>query len=142
MFKEFRDFIMRGNILDLAVGIVLGVAFGTVIASFVNDILMPPIGLLLGGVDFTNLFITLSGERYPTLEAAKAAGAATINYGVFINTVIYFIIVAFVIFLVVRQVNRMRRPAEPGTRECPFCFSPISVRATRCPNCTSALQRA
>ena len=142
MFKEFRDFIMRGNVLDLAVGIVLGVAFGTVIASFVNDILMPPIGLLLGGVDFTNLFITLSGERYPTLEAAKAAGAATINYGVFINTVIYFIIVAFVIFLVVRQVNRMRRPAEPGTRECPFCFSPISVRATRCPNCTSALQRA
>jgi len=142
MFKEFRDFIMRGNVLDLAVGIVLGVAFGTVIASFVNDILMPPIGLLLGGVDFTNLFVTLSGERYPTLEAAKAAGAATINYGVFINTVIYFIIVAFVIFLVVRQVNRMRRPAEPGTRECPFCFSPVSVRATRCPNCTSALQRA
>jgi len=142
MFKEFRDFIMRGNVLDLAVGIVLGVAFGTVIASFVNDILMPPIGLLLGGADFTNLFITLSGERYPTLEAAKAAGAATINYGVFINTVIYFIIVAFVIFLVVRQVNRMRRPAEPGTRECPFCFSPVSVRATRCPNCTSALQRA
>lgn len=142
MLKEFRDFIMRGNILDLAVGIVLGVAFGTVIASFVNDILMPPIGLLLGGADFTNLFITLSGERYPTLEAAKAAGAATINYGVFINTVIYFIIVAFVIFLVVRQVNRMRRPAEPGTRECPFCFSPVSVRATRCPNCTSALQRA
>jgi len=142
MFKEFRDFIMRGNILDLAVGIVLGVAFGTVIASFVNDILMPPIGLLLGGVDFTNLFVTLSGERYPTLEAAKAAGAATINYGVFINTVINFIIVAFVIFLMVRQVNRMRRPAEPGTRECPFCFSPVSVRATRCPNCTSALQRA
>ncbi len=142
MFKEFRDFIMRGNVLDLAVGIVLGVAFGTVIASFVNDILMPPIGLLLGGVDFTNLFITLSGERYPTLEAAKAAGAATINYGVFINTVINFIIVAFVIFLMVRQVNRMRRPAEPGTRECPFCFSPVSVRATRCPNCTSALQRA
>ena len=142
MFKEFRDFIMRGNVLDLAVGIVLGVAFGTVIASFVNDILMPPIGLLLGGVNFANLFITLSGERYPTLEAAKAAGAATINYGVFINTVIYFIIVAFVIFLVVRQVNRMRRPAEPGTRECPFCFSPVSVRATRCPNCTSALQRA
>jgi len=142
MFKEFRDFIMRGNVLDLAVGIVLGVAFGTVIASFVNDILMPPIGLLLGGVDFTNLFVTLSGERYPTLEAAKAAGAATINYGVFINTVINFIIVAFVIFLMVRQVNRMRRPAEPGTRECPFCFSPISVRATRCPNCTSALQRA
>ena len=142
MLKEFRDFIMRGNILDLAVGIVLGVAFGTVIASFVNDILMPPIGLLLGGVDFTNLFVTLSGERYPTLEAAKAAGAATINYGVFINTVINFIIVAFVIFLMVRQVNRMRRPAEPGTRECPFCFSPISVRATRCPNCTSALQRA
>jgi len=142
MFKEFRDFIMRGNVLDLAVGIVLGVAFGTVIASFVNDILMPPIGLLLGGVDFTNLFVTLSGERYPTLEAAKAAGAATINYGVFINTVINFIIVAFVIFLMVRQVNRMRRPAEPGTRECPFCFSPVSVRATRCPNCTSALQRA
>ena len=142
MFKEFRDFIMRGNVLDLAVGIVLGVAFGTVIASFVNDILMPPIGLLLGGVDFTYLFITLRGERYPTLEAAKAAGAATINYGVFINTVINFIIVAFVIFLVVRQVNRMRRPAEPGTRECPFCFSPVSVRATRCPNCTSALQRA
>lgn len=141
MLKEFRDFIMRGNILDLAVGIVLGVAFGTVIASFVNDILMPPIGLLLGGVNFTNLFITLSGERYPTLEAAKAAGAATINYGVFINTVINFIIIAFVIFFIVRQVNRMRREA-PTTKDCPYCFSKVPLRATRCPNCTSALQPA
>ena len=139
MLKEFRDFIMRGNVLDLAVGIVLGVAFGTVVASFVNDILMPPIGLLLGRVNFTNLFITLSGERYPTLEAAKAAGAATLNYGVFINTVIYFIIVAFVIFLIVRQVNRMRREA-PTTKDCPYCFSKVPLRATRCPNCTSALQ--
>lgn len=143
MLREFRDFIMRGNVIDLAVGIVLGAAFGTVVTSFVNDVLMPPIGLLLGGADFANLFITLSGERYPTLEAAKAAGAATINYGLFINTLISFIIVGFAIFLVVRQVNRMRRPAEaPGTRECPYCFSMISVRATRCPNCTSALQRA
>jgi large conductance mechanosensitive channel len=141
MLKEFRDFIMRGNVLDLAVAIVLGVAFGTVIASFVNDILMPPIGLLLGGVDFTNLFITLSGERYPTLEAAKAAGAATINYGVFINTVINFIIIAFVIFLIVRQVNRMRREA-PTMKDCPYCFSKVPLRATRCPNCTSALQPA
>lgn len=141
MLKEFRDFIMRGNVLDLAVAIVLGVAFGTVIASFVNDILMPPIGLLLGGVNFNNLFITLSGERYPTLEAAKAAGAATINYGVFINTVINFIIVAFVIFLIVRQVNRMRREA-PTTKDCPYCFSKVPLRATRCPNCTSALQPA
>lgn len=141
MLKEFREFIMRGNVLDLAVGLVLGAAFGAVVTSFVKDILMPPIGLLFGGVDFTNLFISLNGERYPTLAAAQAAGAPTINYGLFINTVIGFIIVAFAIFLVVRQVNRMRREA-PTTRDCPYCFSKVPLRATRCPNCTSALQAA
>lgn len=141
MLKEFREFIMRGNVLDLAVGLVLGAAFGAVVTSFVKDILMPPIGLLLGDVDFTNLFISLNGERYPTLAAAQAAGAPTINYGLFINTVVSFIIVAFAIFLVVRQVNRMRREA-PATKDCPYCFSKVPVRATRCPNCTSALQHA
>jgi large conductance mechanosensitive channel len=141
MLKEFREFIMRGNVLDLAVGLVLGAAFGAVVTSFVKDILMPPIGLLLGDVDFTNLFISLNGERYPTLAAAQAAGAPTINYGLFVNTVIGFIIVAFAIFLVVRQVNRMRREA-PATKDCPHCFSKVPVRATRCPHCTSALQPA
>ena len=145
MLKEFKEFAMRGNVLDLAVGIIIGAAFGKIITSFVNDILMPPIGLLLGGVDFTNFFLTLSGPAAKTLEEAQAAGAVTLNYGMFINTIIDFLIVAFAIFLLIRQVNRLKRqpapePAAPSTRECPFCFTTISIMATRCPNCTSDLQ--
>ena len=147
MWKEFKEFILRGSVLDLAIGIIIGAAFGKIVTSFVNDILMPPVGLLLGKVDFANLFINLSGTPYATLADAQAAGAATINYGLFINTVLDFVIVAFVIFLVVRQVNRMRRkpaavPAEPTTKECPYCFSVIPIKALRCPNCTSDLKSA
>jgi large conductance mechanosensitive channel len=143
MWKEFKTFITRGNVIDLAVGVIIGAAFGKIVTSFVNDILMPPIGLLLGSVNFTNLFITLSGAAYNTLEEAQAAGAATINYGVFINTIIDFLIVAFVIFVLIKQVNRMRQPAppaEPTTKECPYCLSAIPIKATRCPHCTSELQ--
>jgi large conductance mechanosensitive channel len=147
MLKEFKEFAMRGNVLDMAIGIIIGAAFGKIVTSVVNDILMPPIGLLLGKVDFSNLFIDLSGKSYPTLEAAKAAGAATIKYGMFINTVIDFIIVAFVIFLLVRQINRMKRqeevkPAAPTTKECPYCLSTIAIKAVRCPHCTSELKAA
>lgn len=147
MFREFREFAMRGNVVDLAVGIIIGAAFGKIITSLVNDIVMPPIGLLLGRVDFSNLFINLSGQPYASLAEAKAAGAPTINYGVFLNAVIDFIIVAFAIFLLVRFINRLRRqlegaPEAPATRECPFCLSMIPIRATRCPHCTSALQAA
>jgi len=150
MLKEFKEFAMRGNVFDMAVGIIIGGAFGKIITSFVNDILMPPIGLLIGKVNFTNLFIALDGKTYESLEAAKAAGAPTINYGVFINTVLDFIIVAFVIFLLVRQMNRLRRkqeaeaapaaPAEPTTKECPYCASVIPIKAKRCPHCTSQLE--
>ena len=142
MFKEFRDFVMRGNVLDLAVAVIIGGAFGKIVTSFVNDVLMPPVGLLLGGVDFSNLFFTLDGKTYESLEAAKTAGAATINYGVFLNTVIDFLIVAFVIFLVVRAANQMKKPApaaEVTTKDCPYCFTSIPLKATRCPNCTSQL---
>ncbi|HSO10952.1 MAG TPA: large conductance mechanosensitive channel protein MscL [Anaerolineales bacterium] len=142
MLKEFRDFAMRGNVMDLAVAVIIGGAFGKIITSFVNDVLMPPIGLLLGGVDFTNLFIPLDGQTYESLEAAKTAGAATVNYGLFLNTVIDFVIVAFVIFLLVRIMNKMKKqpaPADPTTKECPHCFSTILIKATRCPNCTSQL---
>jgi large conductance mechanosensitive channel len=147
MFKEFKEFALRGNVIDLAIGVIIGAAFGKIVTSFVNDILMPPIGLLLGNVDFSNLFINLSGQPYGSLEEAQAAGAATINYGLFINTVLDFIIVAFVIFLLVRQVNRMSRgreapPAEPTTRECPYCLSTVPLKATRCPHCTSELEAA
>ena len=147
MWKEFKEFILRGSVLDLAIGIIIGAAFGKIVTSFVNDVLMPPVGLLLGKVDFANLFINLSGQPYATLADAKAAGAATINYGLFINAVLDFVIVAFVIFLIVRQVNRMRRkpaavPAEPTTKECPYCFSVIPIKALRCPNCTSDLKSA
>jgi large conductance mechanosensitive channel len=147
MLREFREFAMRGNVVDLAVGIIIGAAFGKIVSSLVNDLLMPPIGLLLGRVDFSNLFINLSGQPYASLAEAKAAGAPTINYGVFLNTVIDFVIVAFAIFLLVRFINRLARqreaaPAAPTTRECPFCMSSVSVRATRCPYCTSALQTA
>lgn len=147
MLKEFKEFAMRGNVLDMAIGIIIGAAFGKIITSVVNDILMPPIGSVLGKVDFSNLFINLSGKSYATLEAAKAAGAATIKYGVFINTVIDFIIVAFVIFLLVRQINRFKRqeevkPAAPTTKECPYCLSAIAIKAIRCPHCTSELKAA
>jgi large conductance mechanosensitive channel len=144
VFGEFREFAMRGNVVDLAVGIIIGAAFGKIITSLVNDILMPPIGLLLGRVDFSNLFLNLSGQPYGSLAEAKAAGAPTINYGVFLNNVIDFIIVAFVIFLLIRLINELRRQPEvgPTTKECPFCVSVIPIRATRCPHCTSALQTA
>ncbi|MGH7406423.1 MAG: large conductance mechanosensitive channel protein MscL [Candidatus Methylomirabilales bacterium] len=147
MLKDFKEFAMRGNVLDMAVGIIIGAAFGKIVSSLVSDILMPPIGFLLGKIDFSNLFIPLSEQAYPTLAAAKAAGAATINYGVFANTVMDFIIVAFAIFLMVRQVNRMARkpelrPAAPTTRECPYCLSPIPIKATRCSHCTSDVKTA
>ena len=142
MLKEFKQFATRGNVVDMAVGIIIGAAFGRMITSLVGDILMPPIGLILGRVDFSGLFLNLSGKSYDTLAAAKAAGAATINYGVFLNTVVDFLIVAFVIFLLVRQIIRWTKPAPaapPATKECPYCFSTIAARATRCPNCTSQM---
>jgi large conductance mechanosensitive channel len=145
MLKEFKDFLSRGNVLDLAVAVVIGGAFGKIVTSFVNDVLMPPIGLLLGGVDFQNLFISLSGKHYATLAEAKAAGAATLNYGVFLNTVIDFLIVAFVIFLVVQQLSRFKKPAAVAaatTRPCPYCDTTISLKASRCPNCTSEVKTA
>ena len=147
MFREFREFAMRGNVVDLAVGIIIGAAFGKIITSLVNDIIMPPIGLLLGRVDFSNLFINLSGQPFASLAEARAAGAPTINYGVFLNAVMDFVIVALAIFLLVRSINRLARqpdaaPAAPTTRECPFCISAIPLRATRCPQCTSNLQAA
>jgi large conductance mechanosensitive channel len=144
MLKDFKEFAMRGNVIDLAIGVIIGTAFGKIVTSLVNDILMPPIGVLLGKVDFSNLFINLSGTNYTSLTDAQAAGAATINSGVFLNTVIDFLIVAIVIFLLVRQINKLaKKPepaAEPTTRECPYCITQISVKATRCPNCTSELK--
>jgi large conductance mechanosensitive channel len=143
MLKEFRDFVMKGNVIDLAVAVVIGAAFGKIVTSFTNDIIMPPIGMLLGNVNFTDLFISLDGNQYASLAIAQAAGAPTINYGVFINTIIDFIIMAFVIFLIVKQMNRMKRapaPATPSTKECPFCYTQIPIPATRCPNCTSEIK--
>jgi len=152
MFKDFKEFAMRGNVVDMAIGIVIGAAFGTIVKSFVDDVLMPPIGLLLGNVDFSNLFITLkegakAAGPYASLTAAKAAGAVTLNMGLFINTIISFIIIAFAVFLVIKGINRMKRekeapPAEPTTKECPFCFTAIPIQASRCPNCTSQLSAA
>jgi len=146
MLKEFKQFVMRGNVLDLAVAVIIGAAFGKIVTSFVSDILMPPIGLVLGKVDFSNLFIDLSVQPHPSVAAAKAAGAATINYGVFLNTVIDFLIVAFFIFLVVQQTNRFtKKPAPaaaPTTKDCPYCFTAIPIPATRCPHCTSQLAGA
>jgi large conductance mechanosensitive channel len=142
MLKEFKEFAMKGNVLDLAVGIIMGMAFGKIITSLVNDIIMPPIGLLLGNVDFANLYINLSGGTYASLDEAKKAGAAVIGYGVFLNTVLDFIIVAVVMFLLVRQINRMKKqpaPADPTTKECQYCLSSIPIKATRCPHCTSQL---
>jgi large conductance mechanosensitive channel len=145
MFKEFKQFIMRGNVLDLAVAVIIGAAFGKIVTSFVSDVMMPPIGVVLGKVDFSNLFIDLSGQHHDSVAAAKAAGAATINYGVFLNTVIDFVIVAFFVFLVVQQANRFKKPAPaaaPTTKDCPYCFTAIPIPATRCPHCTSELTPA
>lgn len=144
MLQEFKKFAMRGNVIDLAIGVVIGGAFGKIVTSLVNDILMPPIGLLLGKVDFSNLYINLSGGDYASLAQAQEAGAVTINYGAFINTVINFIIITFIIFLLVRQVNKLEKPVEkpgqPSTKDCPYCFSAIPLKATRCPACTSELE--
>jgi large conductance mechanosensitive channel len=147
MFKEFKEFAMRGNVLDMAVGIVIGAAFGLIVTSFVTDILMPPVGTLLGHADFSNLFVSLSGAHYDTIAAAKAAGAATINYGLFLNAVVNFLIVAFAVFLLVRQVNRLTAkpeaaPAAPTTRDCPYCLSAVPLKATKCAHCASELRPA
>jgi len=145
MFKEFKTFIQKGNVMDLAIGFIMGVAFGKIVTSLINDILMPPIGLLFGKVDFSNMYVNLSGKSFASLKQAKEAGAATINYGIFLNTIIEFLIVALAIFIMVRWVNKLRAkpapaPAVPTTRECPFCFSTISIKAVRCPACTSELK--
>jgi len=144
MMKEFKDFAVKGNVVDMAVGIIIGAAFGTIVKSLVSDIIMPPIGMLLGNVDFSNLFLVLKGGGpFATLPDAQAAGAVTLNYGLFINTVISFLIVAFAIFIVIRNINRLKKeeaaapPPPPSSRECPFCLSTIALKATRCPHCTS-----
>lgn len=143
MLSGFKTFIMRGNVVDLAVGVIMGAAFGGIVTSLVNDVVMPPIGRLLGGVDFKDFFISLSGQPFPTLAAAKAAGAPTLNYGMFLNTVINFLIVAFAVFLLVQQVNRLfpkpAAPAAPAMKECAWCASSIPAAAKRCPHCTSNL---
>ena len=151
MLKEFKEFAMRGNVVDMAVGIIIGAAFGTIVKSLVSDIIMPPIGLLLGNVDFTNLFAVLregsAAGPYASLANAQKAGAVTINYGMFVNTIISFLIVAFAVFLLIRQINTLRRaeeapPPEPTTKDCPYCLSSIPIKATRCPHCTSELGTA
>jgi len=142
VLKEFKEFALKGNVLDMAVGIIIGAAFGKIVTSLVEDVIMPPIGLLLGKVDFANLYINLSGQQWDSLEAAKAAGAPVIRYGVFLNQTISFLFVAFAVFLVVKAINRLRRQeVEPvTTKSCPFCFSDIPDAATRCPQCTSELE--
>ena len=146
MLKEFKEFVIRGNVLDLAAAVVIGAAFGKIVTSFVEDILMPPIGLALGGADFSNLFINLSGRIYPSVAAAKAAGAPTVNYGIFLNNILNFVIIAFAIFMLIKQINRLQRPAAaataPATKECPYCLSVIPIKATRCAHCTSELKVA
>jgi large conductance mechanosensitive channel len=151
MLKEFKEFAMRGNVIDMAVGIIIGAAFGTIIKSLVADIIMPPIGLLLGNVDFSNLFTVLregtAAGPYASLADAQKAGAVTINYGVFVNTIISFVIVAFAVFLLIRQINKLKREAEaplpePTSKDCPYCLSSIPIKATRCPHCTSDLGAA
>ena len=140
MLKEFKEFAMKGNVLDMAIGVIIGGAFGKIVSSLVSDVLMPPIGLLMGKVDFSSLFLNLSGTPQPSLTAAKAAGAPTINYGVFLQATFDFIIVAFVIFLLVKQVNRLKKPAPvaaPTTKDCPQCLSAIPIKATKCAHCTS-----
>jgi len=145
MLKEFKEFALKGNVVDMAVGIIIGAAFGRIVSSLVNDLLMPPIGKLMGNMDFSSLFLALDGKSYESLTAAKAAGAPTVNYGLFINAVIDFLIVAFVIFLLVKQMNRLKKEAPaaaPSTRECPYCKTQIPLGATRCPNCTSEVRAA
>jgi large conductance mechanosensitive channel len=149
MLKEFKEFAMKGNVIDMAVGIIIGAAFGTIVNSLVQDVIMPPIGLLLGNVDFSNIFVVLKEGKvagpYASVAAAKSAGAVTINFGMFVNTIISFILIAFAVFLLVRTINRMRREekapsAAPTTKECSYCFSKIPIQATRCPQCTSELK--
>lgn len=148
MLKDFKEFAMRGSVVDMAVGIIIGAAFGAIVKSLVADVLMPPIGLLLGNVDFSNLFITLKAGKisgpYASLAAAQQAGAVTLNFGVFINTIISFIIIAFAVFLVIRSINRLKRQEEaaPTTKDCPYCFSAIPLKATRCPHCIAELAGA
>ena len=148
MFREFKEFAMRGNVLDMAVGIIIGAAFGTIVTSLVNDVIMPPIGLLVGNVDFSNLFAVLKEGKaagpYASLAGAKAAGAVTLNVGVFINTVINFLIVAFAVFLLIRSINRLRRVEKftQTSKDCPYCLSSIPIKATRCAHCTSELKGA
>ncbi len=145
MWKEFREFAVKGNVIDMAVGVIIGAAFGKIVSSLLADVLMPPIGLLMGRVDFSNLFFSLNGQQYPSLAVAKAAGAPTINYGIFLNTLLDFAIVAFVVFLVIKQINRLKReeppapPASPSTKECRYCCSTIPIKATRCAHCASEL---
>ncbi len=146
MIKDFRNFLSRGNVLDMAVGIIIGIALGTVVSSLVNDIIMPPVGLLIGKVNFADLFVNLSGKHYATLAAAKAAGAPTINYGAFVNTIINFLIIAFVVFLMVTLVYKIQKkyqkpvaPAPVTTKKCPYCKTDIPIDAVKCPNCTSDL---
>lgn len=144
MFKEFKEFALKGNVIDLAVGIIIGAAFNKVVQSFVNDIVMPPLGMVMGKMDFAALFINLSEKHYETLAEAKKAGAATINYGLFINTLVDFTIMAFVVFIMIKQINRLKREAPPApapdTKDCPLCLSKIPIKAVRCPYCTSALE--
>ncbi|MFH0984352.1 MAG: large conductance mechanosensitive channel protein MscL [Candidatus Omnitrophota bacterium] len=143
MVDEFKQFVMRGNVIDMAVGVIIGGAFGKIVASMVSDIIMPPIGLLLGKVDFSSLYLNMSGKAFASLAEAQKAGAPTLNYGLFLNNVINFLIVAFVIFIMIKQINKLQKPAKPGspaaptTKECPFCCSTIAIKAVRCPNCTS-----
>ncbi|HKE61720.1 MAG TPA: large conductance mechanosensitive channel protein MscL [Nitrospira sp.] len=142
MLKEFKEFAMKGNVLDMAIGVIIGGAFGKIVTSLVSDVLMPPIGLLMGKVDFSSLFLNLSATPQPSLAAAKAAGTPTVNYGVFLQTMFDFIIIAFVIFLLVKQVNRLKKPdapAAPTTKDCPLCLSTIPIKATKCAHCTSAV---
>jgi large conductance mechanosensitive channel len=142
MLKEFKEFTLKGNVVDLAIAVIIGGAFGKIITSLVNDIIMPPFGMLLGGVNFTDLFISLDGQTYPSLAVATAAGAPTINYGIFLNNIISFLIIAWVLFLVVKAMNRMKKapaPADPTTRTCPQCATEIPIKAVRCPHCTSQL---
>lgn len=149
MLKEFKEFAVKGNVVDMAVGIIIGAAFGTIVKSLVADVIMPPIGLLLGNVDFTNLFVVLkegaTAGPYESLKAAQDAGAVSVNYGMFLNTIISFVIVAFSVFILIKNLNKLKRKeevkpaAEPTTKECPYCFSTISIKATKCPSCTSVL---
>lgn len=143
MLKEFKEFAMKGPVVDLAVGVIIGGAFGKIITSLVDDVIMPPIGRMLGNVDFANLFVNLSGKEYPSVTAAKAAGAATINYGIFFNTILNFVIIAFVLFLIIRQMNAMKKTAPapaPTTKDCPHCLSAVPLKATKCGHCTSDLK--